>query len=345
MRLPTGWSPSSRRWPRSRTPATGLRRRRAIGTRAIGALAIGVLSVVPGACTRPSLAPAPSPEVAAALREQEGWQQRWSRRVIGVPPFLATSADPAIGDLSFALADLLMTDLSRSAQVRIVERARLGEVIRELDLARTGRVDSASAPRVGRLLQAGRLVLGSIGPLGTGGAVRLGASIETVVDGTVQQAVDAQAPLADILAAEKALAFRLLESLGVTLAPAERAAIEARPTANLQALLAYGRGVRREYQGDFLAARREYQEAARLDARFRQADTRVQEMRTLARAATLDPDLIPGLRPRGTALGAAVDQVNRPLPLTTTGTRTFTSPVDPGFPEVRGTLLITVVRP
>ncbi|MBU6367211.1 MAG: hypothetical protein KJT01_13445 [Gemmatimonadetes bacterium] len=296
-------------------------------------------------CAGPSLTPAPTPATAAVLRQHEGWQQRWSRRVIGVPPFVATSADPTIGDLAFALADLLMTDLSRSAQVRLVERARLSEVIRELDLARSGRVDASTAPQAGRLLQAGRLVLGSIGPWGEGRAVRIGARIETVADGALQEAVDAQAPLADILAAEKALAFRLLESLGVTLAPAERAAIEARPTASLEALLAYGRGVRREYQGDFQAARREFREAARLDPRFRQADLRVNEMRTLARTATLDPDLIPGLRPRGTAMGAAVDQINRPLPLTTTGTRTFGSPVDPGFPEVRGTILITIVRP
>lgn len=326
------WFPSRR----MRTPPRAARAAVVLGA------SLGALS---SACTPPSLAPAPTPETAAVLRENAGWQERWSRRVVGVPPFLATSDDPTISDLSFALADLLMTDLSRSRQIRIVERARLGEVLRELDLAKSGRVDAASAPQTGRLLQAGRLVLGSIGPMGDSRTVRLGASIETVAEGTVQQAVDAQAPLADILAAEKALAFRILESLGVTLAPAERAAIEARPTASLEALLAYGRGVRREYLGEYAAARREYGTAARLDPRFRQADTRVDEMRTLARTATLDPDLIPGLRPRGTATGMAVDQINRPLPLTTAGTRAFTSPVDPAFPEAKGTVVITVVRP
>ncbi len=298
-----------------------------------------------GGCARAPLAPPPTPETAAVLRQHANWQERWSRRVVGIPPFTVTSDDPAIGDLAYALADLLMTDLSRSGQIRLVERSRLGEVLRELDLAKSGRVDSATAPQAGRLLQAGRLVLGSIGSMGDGRSIRLGARIEAVAQGTVQDAVDAQAPLADILAAEKALAFRLLESLGVVLTPSERAAIEARPTASLEALLAYGRGVRREYLGEYVAARREYRDAARLDPRFRQATVRDQEMRTLAQTATLDPDLVPGLRPRSTALGAAVDQVNRPLPLTTLGTRTFGSPVDPAFPETKGTVVITVVRP
>jgi hypothetical protein len=110
-------------------------------------------------------------------------------------------------------------------------------------------------------------------------------------------------------------------------------------------LLAYGRGVRREYLGEYVAARREYRDAARLDPRFRLATVRDQEMRTLAQTATLDPDLVPGLRPRSSAMGMALDQVNRPLPLSTLTTRSFGSPVDPAFPESKGTVVITVVRP
>jgi hypothetical protein len=306
---------------------------------------IGGLLAAVTACARLPLAPPPTPASAALLEQYREWEDGRYRRVVGVPPFIPVGPDPTLGDLSYALADLLMTDLSRSRQLRLVERARLGEVLRELDLARTGRVDSASAPRAGRLLQAGRLVLGTLGPLNDGQGIRIGARIEEVVEGTVRTAVDAQAPLADILAAEKALAFRLLESMGVRLTPAEQAAIEARPTANVQALLAYGRGARREYLGEYAAARREYRAARVLDPRFQLARQREQDMRAMQEAGTLDAELAPGLHPLGTTVGIAIDRINRPLPLTSLVVRTFGSPADPAFPVTRGTVLISVVRP
>lgn len=301
--------------------------------------------VLAAGCAPAALTPVPTPASAALLQQYDGWQQRFARGVVGIPPFTASTADPALQELGFAMADLLMTDLSRTRQLRLVERARLGEVLRELDLAQAGRVDSATAPRAGRLLQAGRLVLGAIGPVGDGRTVRLGARIEEVAQGAVRDAVDAQAPLLDILAAEKALAFRLIESLGVRLTPAERAAIEARPTASLQALLAYGRGARQEYLGDYRAARREYLAALRIDPRFALARVREREMRGAAEAFTLDPDLVPGLRPLHTSFGVAMERLNHPLPLTSLGVRLFNSPVDPAFPVTRGEVVITVVRP
>lgn len=305
----------------------------------------GGLLAVATACARLPLAPPPTPASAELLEQYRHWEDGRYRRVVGVPPFTPAGADPVLGDLAYALADLLMTDLSRSRQLRLVERARLGEVLRELDLARTGRVDSASAPRAGRLLQAGRLVLGTLGPLGDGQGIRIGARIEEVVEGTVRTAVDAQAPLADILAAEKALAFRLLESMGVRLTPAEQAAIEARPTANVQALLAYGRGARREYLGEYGAARREYRAARLLDPRFQLARQREQDMRAMQEAGTLDAELTPGLHPLGTTIGMAIDRINRPLPLTSLVVRSYGSPADPAFPVTSGTVLISVVRP
>jgi TolB-like protein len=267
------------------------------------------------------------------------------RGTVGVPPFAAAAGDTTLTPLAFALADLVATDLSRSRQVRIVERARLGDVLRELDLAASGRVDSATAPRVGRLLSAQRLVFGSVQSMPDGRTLRLGARVGDVERSTLSRAIDASAPLAEILAAEKELVLRLFESLGVQLTPAERAAVEQQPTKNIGALLAYGRGVQRYYEGDFRGAAREFRNATRLDPAFRDARDRETLVRSIGFAATSSPVAIPGVRSLDAAIASAVDRINRPLDLTMNVSRSASTSVDAAFPTVQATVIIKVGRP
>ncbi len=253
--------------------------------------------------------------------------------------------DSKLTPLSYALADLITTDLARSGQLTLVERTRLGDVLRELDLAASGRVDSATAPRVGRLVSARRLVIGSLDELPNDGGLRMGVRLADVERGTVEQAIDATAPLVDILDAQKALVFRILTSLGVTLTPAERAAIEQRPTNNVTALLAYGEGIKAEYAGDYRTAASQYRRAQRLDASFVSAGVRAREVRARSETGTTAPIAIPGLRSREAAVGNALDGVNRPLSQITTVLRNTGGAADPGFPTTAAIVLITVTRP
>jgi hypothetical protein len=267
------------------------------------------------------------------------------RGTVGVPPFATSGQDTTLSPLSYALADLVATDLSRSKSVRIVERARFGEVLRELDLAASGRVDSATAPRVGRLVSAERLVFGSVQALPDGRTLRLGARIGDVERATVTQAVDAQAPLAEILAAEKALVLRLFESLGVVLTPGEKAEVEQQPTRNIAALLAYGRGVQRTYEGDYRGAAAAFRDAQRLDPGFREARTRELQVRSFGAMGTGSPVAIPGVRPLDGAIASTVDRLNRPLDLVTNVSRAVSTALDPAFPASQATVIITITRP
>jgi hypothetical protein len=96
-------------------------------------------------------------------------------------------------------------------------------------------------------------------------------------------------PLASIFDAEKSLAYRLFEELGVTLTPAERAAVEQRPTANLTAFLAYSRGVRDEAFGQYAAAAANFRAAVTADPSFGAARTRLQSAETSQRTSSAAP--------------------------------------------------------
>jgi len=63
--------------------------------------------------------------------------------------------------LSKGISDLLITDLAANKGIRLVERDRIEELLREQDLAQTPRIDNATAARLGRTLGARHMIKGS----------------------------------------------------------------------------------------------------------------------------------------------------------------------------------------
>src|SRR4029450_14003520 len=215
-----------------------------------------------------------------------------SPRTVGVLPFDQTGLDSSTAALGYGLADLLRVDLAKSSQLRIVDRLRLDAIMRELSLAASGRADSSTAPRVGRLVQARRIVYGALDAQAN--AMGISVGVADAATRQVQPAVSEQMKLDNVLDAEKQIALRLFENLGVTLTPAERAAVEERPTKNLAAFIAYGRGARYETEFRFADAVGAYEEALKLDPGFTLAAMRRDEAAGLA-----------GLTRRGKALARA----------------------------------------
>ncbi|MCU0647009.1 MAG: hypothetical protein MUF00_03400 [Gemmatimonadaceae bacterium] len=62
--------------------------------------------------------------------------------------------------LSKGMADMLITELSGNAKLRVVERDRLQAILDEMKLAESDKVDRSTAVRIGRLLNARHLLTG-----------------------------------------------------------------------------------------------------------------------------------------------------------------------------------------
>ena len=189
-------------------------------------------------------------------------------RSFAVVPFAVSAGDTAVAPLGFGLAEMLSTDLAVTPELRMVDRLRIDAVLRELDLVDSGIIDPPTAPRIGRIMGARRLLTGSVETAPGGAAIRLNARVIDVISGTVQELVSAEAPMARAVDAERSLALLLFERLGVTLTPAQRLAVEQRPATQLAAVVAFGRGVQAEAHGDAAAAASAFAEASRLDASF-----------------------------------------------------------------------------
>jgi TolB-like protein len=244
-------------------------------------LACGLLLVSGCASGHPTTTPSPADAEAAARAaisaERTIDPTRIPDRAVGVPPMAVTASDTTLSALGYGLSDLLATDLARSSRLTVVERLQLDAVLRELNLAKSGAVDTATAPRVGRIIGARRLVIGGVRQL-PGGDVQITAQVADVVTHRVATAVSARAPLSRIFEAEAQLALQIFNALGITLTPAERVAIEQAPTRNVAALLAYSRGVREESYGRYGAAVQQYRAALAADPNFSEASLRMSNL-------------------------------------------------------------------
>lgn len=204
-------------------------------------------------------------------------------RVVAVMPFRFAGADSTLRPLERGFAELVTTDLARSRELTVVERARLQAVVDELALQGSGATDSTSNVRAGRLLRAGRIVQGALLQVGRE-QLRVDAA---VVDVPTRQAVGTASGddrLDALFDLEKRLVLDLFAELGVQLTVAERRAIEQRPTRSLAAFLSYSRGLLAEDAGDFDAASRHFQNAYRIDPGFGAAAARASDAERVAAA-------------------------------------------------------------
>lgn len=125
-------------------------------------------------------------------------------RIVGQPASAYEAATGFETELGRGVSDVFATEAFRSGRFVVTEREQLDAVLREQDLALSGRVDRASAAEAGRILGAEVLVLGSVTEFGvdqTGGGGMLfgvlGGRAETV---TVRVSVDLR--LVDAVTAE-----------------------------------------------------------------------------------------------------------------------------------------------
>jgi TolB-like protein len=86
------------------------------------------------------------------------------RPTVAVLPFVNSAigaTNTELAPLSKGIADLLITEMAQNPAIRLVERENIEAMLREQNLARDGRVDDATAARIGKLLGAKHMVTGS----------------------------------------------------------------------------------------------------------------------------------------------------------------------------------------
>jgi len=253
---------------------------------------------------------------------------------VAVLSFENNGSDRALDPLCRGLAEMVTTDLSKVRALKVVERLRLQTMLEELQFGETDLAAPESAPRVGRLVGAHRIVKGSFASTDDG-MLHIDASVTATVDATVEAFDSILGPKENLFRAEKDLVLRLLRSLSIPVSPEEREAILTIPTENFFAFLRYAEGLEYEDRGLFAEAALSFRQAVDLDPHFVDAQDQLEYTEALtpgggaAGAGAKLPPVTGGIVPQSTTESDAITTIIERGATTLTHTGGYT----PGLPD------------
>ncbi len=188
---------------------------------------------------------------------------------VAVTYFDNNTGDPSRDALGRGLADMLITDLSQLADLRVVERSRLNDLLAELDLVASPFIDPGTAASLGEGLGARYVVTGSFVELEP--TLRIDARLVDVGSGEVLLSTSVSGPVEEFFLLEKELALALAEGAGVEISFREQARLGQVATESFGAFDAWSASLEALDRGEVEEAREAVQRALQHDERFASA--------------------------------------------------------------------------
>lgn len=203
----------------------------------------------------------------AIAKERELSPATYPDSTIGVVYFNADRLPDSLRPLSKGLAEMMVTDLSKVPKLQVVERLRIDRILDELKLSSTAAFDSTTAPRVGKLLGAARVLGGDISGMPQG-RLRIDPQLVSAKTGEVAMPGEQVGSIAKVMSMEKDMVFAVLKKLNIKLTTEQRAAISKMATDSVAAFMAFSRGLDYQDRGEFDKAQREFNRAHAIDPSF-----------------------------------------------------------------------------
>lgn len=158
------------------------------------------------------------------------------------------------------IADILTTELSANAGIRVVERDQLDKLVAEQKLGASGSVDAATAVRVGKLLGVHHMIFGSY-VTDRKGRMRLDARAVDVETGRIEHVETVRAKTDDFSDMITSLAAKLNAGLKLPPMPARSASATRAPKPPFQVVMLYSRAIAEENGGRPEEAKKLYRAA------------------------------------------------------------------------------------
>lgn len=161
-----------------------------------------------------------------------------------VAPVIPTPDKPAVGVLSFenntgksdydnlgkGISSMMANDLVAVDEIRVVERDRMAEILKEIDAQQSRRFDSTTAVKVGRLVGAQFIVTGAF--IDIEQSMRIDTRVIRVETGIIVKSASVTGRKDQLLDLQKKLAKQLVKDLDIALTPEGEARLESRQNTN-----------------------------------------------------------------------------------------------------------------
>ena len=183
---------------------------------------------------------------------------------VAVCYFEDLTSNKSLGAFQKGLAAMVATDLTKVKAFKVVERTRLQALLAEMKLGQTGIVDAKSAPRVGRLLGADKLVVGSLAK----GSIEVAMTLSSAGRANVLGSTQLSVPTEQFYTLPAAMIQSMARIVGVPLSPAETAAIGIPHTQNIKAFTLFGQALEALDAGKWQEAKDLFSQALAEDPKF-----------------------------------------------------------------------------
>jgi TolB-like protein len=163
----------------------------------------------------------------------------------------ASENDP----LGKGIASMMLSDLSAVKEIQLVERERMQDLLKEIDMQRTKYFDSTTAVKTGKMMGAEYVVVGAFATVEP--QMRIDTRVIRVETGEIVKTAQVTGDQDKFFELEQQLADRLIDGLGIALTPEAQQQLAAQQKANrvdaLSTMRAYSRAIaaydRRDYEG------------------------------------------------------------------------------------------------
>ncbi|HTY59984.1 MAG TPA: hypothetical protein VMF59_14275 [Bacteroidota bacterium] len=202
-----------------------------------------------------------------AANEDSLGRQNTPSNAVAVFPLVYQGSEGRFSALGEGLSEMMTIDLGHVKKLKLVERMRVDELMKELKFSASSAVDPSTAPRLGKFLAAGQIVGGRYN-VSADRTLRLDVASVDIARGNAPAPETESDELGNLFRVQKEMVFRVVKNMGITLTREEIEAIQKIPTKNLQAFMAYSIGLEKEGQGDFESAGVYFKQASALDPSF-----------------------------------------------------------------------------
>ena len=178
------------------------------------------------------------------------------RKAVAVLYFDNYTGKPDYDPLGRGIAAMMISDLSSVQEIRLVERDRMQDLIKEIDAQHTKYFDSTTAVRVGKMVGAEYIVVGAFAALDP--KMRIDTRVVRVETGEIVKTAQVSGDEDKFFDLEQKLANKLIDGLGIALSPDEQTRLANQQRANridaVSTLLGFSRALALYDRGDFVGA-------------------------------------------------------------------------------------------
>jgi TolB-like protein len=188
--------------------------------------------------------------------------------------------------LEKGMAVMLITDLAKVKEIRVIERAQIQALVEELQLGTSGLVAPDTAPRMGQLLGARFVVSGDLGDMPPG-QITIAAHLLEMPEISLLGTPTRSGYMDDLLRMEKELVFEIIRLLQIELTPGQIEELRKPITLDLKALMLFFQGIQSSDRGAYEEAAAYYRDALQRDPGLGPARAAVLELERLRLIAPL----------------------------------------------------------